>query len=207
MLLLEPPHVGARPHVAATELAVEHRPAGHHDRGQVHARCGHEHCRGGLVAAGEQHDCIQGIGPQQLLDFHRHEVAEQHGGRPHERFTKRHRRELEREAACLPDASLDRISDASQMRVARRQLGPAVGDADNGPSVKYLPWEPLRLQPGPVDHPRSALSTEPGGAAKLTGRSGAWLCCHGVLSAECSRCSASGVRLPGQRKRLASKRQ
>ena len=64
-LRLELPHVRARADVAAAELAVEHRPAGDHDRGQVDARRAHQQCRGGLVAAGQQDDAVERVGAQQ----------------------------------------------------------------------------------------------------------------------------------------------
>ena len=96
----------------AAELAVQHRPAGDDDRRQIAARRAHQQRRRGLVAAAQQHDAVDRIGADRLLDVHAGEVAEQHRGRPHLRLAERHHRELEREAARLADAALHVLGDA-----------------------------------------------------------------------------------------------
>ena len=54
-------------------------------RRQVAAGRAHQQRRRGLVAADQQHDAVDRIAADRLLDVHADEVAEQHGGRPHVR--------------------------------------------------------------------------------------------------------------------------
>ena len=46
------------------ELAVQHRPAGDHDRREVDARRPHQQPRRGLVAAAQQNDAVDRVGPR-----------------------------------------------------------------------------------------------------------------------------------------------
>src|SRR5215472_2893873 len=172
MCLLEPPHVRARSHLRTPEPAVEHRPARHHDRRQVDAGRGHEHGRGGLIAAREQDDGVERVSPQEFFHLHGHEVAEQHRGRPHQRLAKRHGGKLKREAARLPDAALDRVSYPAQVRVAWRELRPAVRYSDDWAAVEYLGRESLRPEPGAVDHASPAPRAEPSPASQRVYRRG-----------------------------------
>ena len=105
------PEIGARADLLVAPLAVQHRPAGHADGRQVDARGAHQLRRRRLVAAAQQHDAVERVGAQRLLDVHRHEVAPEHRGRLHHRLAERDRRELERQAAGLPDAALDVLGD------------------------------------------------------------------------------------------------
>ena len=73
----------------------------------------------GLVAAAEQHRAVDRMRAQQLLGLHREEVAVEHGGRLHHHLGKRHRRQLDREAAGLQHAALHLFGALAQMRVAR----------------------------------------------------------------------------------------
>ncbi len=81
----ELPDVRAGADVLAAELAVQHRAAGDADRRQVARRRAHQQRGRGLVAAHHQHDAVERIGANRLLDVHRHLVAEQHRRRPHQR--------------------------------------------------------------------------------------------------------------------------
>src|SRR5581483_2806314 len=67
-----------------------------------------------------------------LLGVHGHEVAEQHAGRGEEDLAEGDRRELERQAARLPDAALDRLGDLAEVAVARVELAPGLGEPDDG---------------------------------------------------------------------------
>ena len=100
----ELPHVRARADVLAAELAVEHRPAGDADGRQVARRRAHQQRRRGLVAAHQQHDAVERIGADRLLDVHRGLVAEQHRRRAHQRLAEAHHRKLDREAARVEHA-------------------------------------------------------------------------------------------------------
>src|SRR5439155_20939144 len=73
--------------------------------------------------------------------------------------------ELEREAACLEHAALDRLGQAGQVQVAVHELAPGVADPDHGPAAERLVAEALRLQPGPVQEAVQVPSLEPLGAA------------------------------------------
>ena len=124
------------PTSSSRQLAVQHRAAGHADRRQVDARRAHQLRRRRLVAAAQEHDAVERVGAQRLLDVHRHEVAPEHRRRLHHRLAERHRRELERQAAGLPDAALDVLGDDPQVRVAGRELAPRVADADHRAAVE-----------------------------------------------------------------------
>ena len=78
----QPPHVGAAAQRHPAERAGQHRPAGDDDGGQVDRRRGHEQRRDRLVAAAEQHEPVDRVGPEHLLHRHRGEVAPEHRGRP-----------------------------------------------------------------------------------------------------------------------------
>ena len=103
----EPPHVGAAAERHAAEGAGEHRPAGHDHGRQVDRGRGHQQRRDRLVAAAEQHDAVDRVGPQHLLGRHRGHVAPEHRGRPDLRLAERHDRQVQRDAAGLVDALLD----------------------------------------------------------------------------------------------------
>ena len=55
------PDVGSGANVPATEFAIEHRAARHHEGRQVDARGAHQLSGRGLVAAAEEHDRIDRI--------------------------------------------------------------------------------------------------------------------------------------------------
>ena len=130
-LLAHPPHVGRRAEPPAEVAAGEHRATGQHDRRQVDRRRAHHHRRRGLVATGEQHDAVDRVGPDRLLDVHRHQVAQQHRRRLDLRLAERRDRELERHAARFPDAALDVLGQLPEVLVARGELGRRVADADH----------------------------------------------------------------------------
>ena len=69
--------------------AAQLRAAGDADGGQVGARRAHQQRGRGLVAAHQQHDAVERVRADALLDVHGREVAEQHGGRPHRDLAER----------------------------------------------------------------------------------------------------------------------
>ena len=134
----EAPDVGAGADILALELAVQHRAAGDHHRRDIDAARAHDLRRRGFVATAQQDHAVERIGADRFLDIHRHQIAEQHGGRAHHRLAERHGGEFEREAAGFPDAALDRLGDLAEMGVARGYLGRRIGDADDRPAVEIL---------------------------------------------------------------------
>ena len=52
----------------------------------------------------KQHDAVDRVAADRLLDVHRHQVAKQHRGRLDLRLAERHDGELERHPARLPHA-------------------------------------------------------------------------------------------------------
>jgi hypothetical protein len=78
----------------------------------------------GLVAAAHQHGAVHGMRAQELLGFHREEIAIEHRARLQIRFGHRLRRQLHREAARLPHAALHFLHALLEMRVARIQVTP-----------------------------------------------------------------------------------
>ena len=146
-------------------------PPGHHDGGHVGGGGAHEHGRRGLVAAGQEHHRVERIRADALLDVHRHEVAEHHGGGLHQHFAQRDGGELQREAAGRPHAALHRLGRLAQMRVAVGQLRPRVGDADHRAAVEDDVAEALGLQPRAMHESVEIRAAEPVATAQRSGMS------------------------------------
>ena len=89
-----------------------------------------------------QHDAVERVGPQHFFDVHGHEVAQEHRRGPDHLFAQGDGRELEGQAARFPDTPLHRLGHRSQVRVAGRQLRPAVGYADHGRADACPPASP-----------------------------------------------------------------
>ena len=158
----ELPHVRAGADVLAAELAVQHRSTGYADRRQVARRRAHQQRRRGLVATHHQHDAVEGIGADRLLDVHRRLVAEQHRRGPHQRFAQAHHRKLDGEATGIEDAVAHVLRQFAEMRVARCCLRPRVADADDRPAVELVVRHALVLHPRAVDHRVAVVAREPG---------------------------------------------
>ena len=97
-------------------------PARDEDRRNVDRGRAHEQRRRGLVAAGEQHDAVERVGAQRLLDVHGAEVAVEHRRRPERALAGREDRELDRQTAGLVDAVAHPLGEVAEMGVARRKL-------------------------------------------------------------------------------------
>ena len=93
------PHHGAGAGAFAVEPAVQHRPAGQHDRGNVDGRRRHQAGRRGLVAAGGQHHAVERIAEQDFDEAEIGEIAVERRGRPLAGFLDRMRRKFHRDAA------------------------------------------------------------------------------------------------------------
>ena len=64
--------------------------------------------------------------------------------------------------AHFPDAALHMLGDVAEMRVARRQLGPGVADADHRPAVEDVVGQPLVLHPAAMQESVLVGLGEPG---------------------------------------------
>ena len=93
------PEIRPGPELPAAKPRRLGRPSGDHDCRDVGARGAHQLRGDGLVAAAEQHDGVEGICADALLDVHRHQVPEEHRARLHQVLAERDRRELERQPA------------------------------------------------------------------------------------------------------------
>ena len=160
------PGVGAGAERVAAPVAAQHRPGRHVDRRQPHRDRAHDQARRGLVAAAHQHRAVDRMAAQQFLAFHGEEVAVEHGRRFDERFGERHRRQLDRKAAGLPDAALDVFRAVAQMAVAGVDVAPGIEDADHrlaGPIVAVVAE---LLEPRAMAEGAQIVGAEPAVAAQ-----------------------------------------
>ena len=125
--------IRARAETLASKTTAQVRPAGQHDGRHVGAGGAHHLRRSGLVAVAEQHDAVEGMRANHLLGVHGHQVAVQHGGRPHEQLAERDRRELQWRTTRLPDTAFDVVRQLAEVVVAVVQVALGLGDADHRP--------------------------------------------------------------------------
>ena len=138
--------------VVALERARRDRPAVEHDARQVHPRQRHQRARDRLVAAAEHHHRVEVMAAHHQLDRVGDDLAADERGAHAlgaHRDAVRHRDgvELHRRAAGLAHAFLHLGGEAPQVEVARADLGPRVGDADQR-LVQVGVGEADRLQHG-----------------------------------------------------------
>ena len=164
--------VGAGSDVLVAPFAVQHRSAGHDQGRQIHTAGTHDRGRGGLVAACQQDHAVQRVGPEGFLDIHAGQIAEQHGGGPHQGLAQGHDRKLERKAAGLVDTLLDLFRQDAEVAVAGGQFRPGVADADDRPAVEQVFGMALVLHPAAVGESHQVVATEPLVAAQLCFRHG-----------------------------------
>ena len=124
-------------------------PPGTTTAGRSDARRGHQQRGDRLVAAAEQHQAVDRVGPEHLLHGHRGHVPPQHRGGPDERLAEGDHGQVERDAARLVHAALDRLRDLVQVRVAGRQVGGGVRDGDLRPALERVRGHPA-AHPGAV---------------------------------------------------------
>ena len=130
-LLARLPHRHAGAAALALPPAVQHRPAGEHDRRNVHGRGRHDAGRRGLVAAGHQHDAVERIAVEDFDEAEIGEVAVERRGRPLAGLLDRMHRKLERDAARRADAFAHAARQFEMMPVAGREVGAGLRDADD----------------------------------------------------------------------------
>ena len=149
-VLAHAPHVGGGAEGLALVTPRQHRPTGQHDRREVNRRGAHQHRRRGLVAARQQHDAVERIASQRLLDVHRHQVAQQHRGRLDQGLAQRGHGELEWHAARFPDPALDVLGEVVEVLIAGREIGCRVADADHRLAGEHVVRQ-AALHPAAVD--------------------------------------------------------
>ena len=164
--LVHLPHDSAGANILAFVLAVEHRPAGHHDGRNITAGRAHQQRRRGLVATGQQHHGIDRVTANGFFHIHARQVAREHGRGAQVGFTAGKHWELHREAACFQHAFLDVLGDLAEMRIARGQLRPGVADADNRFALELVVRNALVLHPAAVHEPVLVGGSEPLGGAQ-----------------------------------------
>ena len=126
------PDHGAGASALAVVPAVQHRPAGEHDRRQVDRRRRHQAGRGGLVAAGGQDDAVERIAEQDFDQSEIGQVAVKCRSRALAGFLDRVHREFHGDAAGGADALPDPMRQLEVMAIAGRQVVAGLRDADNG---------------------------------------------------------------------------
>ena len=150
------PTVGTRTELLSAPVGRELRSASDQNRGDIGTGRSHQQRRDRLVAASQQHDSVEWIRADRLLDVHAHQVPEQHRCWTHEEFAQRHHWKLEREAAGLPHTTSDGIRQRPRVRVAVRQLAPGVADADDGLPLKASLVKPCPCSAASLVQPYSS---------------------------------------------------
>ena len=131
-LLARLPHDRAGARALALPPAVQHRPAGEHDGGEIHRRRRHDAGGRRLVAARGQHHAVERIAEQQFDEAEIGEVAVERRGRPFAGLLDRMHRKFERDAAGGADALADALGELQVMPVAGREVRARLRDADDG---------------------------------------------------------------------------
>ena len=165
----ELPHIGSTADVPALVLPVELGAAGQDDRGEVDAGCSHQLGRRVLVASAEQHHAIDWVTSDGLLDGHRHQIPEEHGGWQHLGLAQRHCRENERNSPGLPHTALDVLGQLIEVTVARGQIRPTRADPDHRTIAEQVVRVAVGLHPAAMDEPISIEFAVPPAGAQLRG--------------------------------------
>ena len=133
------PDDGAGAGALAVKPAVEHRPAGQDDGGNVDCRRRHDAGGRRLVAAGRQHHAVDGIAHQDFDEAEIGEVAVERRRRPLAGLLDRMDRKLERHAAGRDDPVAHPLGQLEVMAVAGREIGAGLRDADDRLAGAQLP--------------------------------------------------------------------
>src|SRR3954453_6752389 len=166
-LLAHGDDVGSGADLPALVDAAELRTTRDTDGRQVGACSAHEKCGRGLVAAHQQHDPIEWVGADVLLDVDGRQVAVEHRSRPHSDFPEGGNGELKRKAARIEHPVADMLGDDAEMGVAGVELGPGVANPDHRAPLELVLGEAAVLEEGPIVEPHLVLPAEPGLAAEL----------------------------------------
>ena len=131
VLLARVPDHRARAGQPPLPVAVQHGSAGEDDRGQVHGARGHDTGGRGLVAAGGEHDAVDGVAVKHLDQAQVGQVAVQRRGGTFALLRDGVDRKLEGQAAGVADALLDALGQFHVDVVTRRQVAAGLCDADD----------------------------------------------------------------------------
>ena len=141
-LLARLPDHGAGTGALALVPAVQHRPAGQHDRRHIDGRRRHQAGGRGLVAAGGQHHAVERIAEQDFDQAEIGEVAVERRGRTLAGLLDRVHRKFHRDAAGGADALADPVRQFEMMAVARREVVAGLRDADDRlAGLQFLPGQ------------------------------------------------------------------
>ena len=124
------PGIGSGAQHLPMPITAQHGASRHVDRGQACARGTHQQGGRGLVTTAQEHDAIDRVAAQKLLDIHRQEVAIQHRCRLDVLLRQGQRRQFDRKAACLEHTTLDVLDPMLEMGVAWVDVGPRIHNAD-----------------------------------------------------------------------------
>ena len=141
-------------HLVAIGLTGHHGATGAEDGGDVHPQGRHDHAGHDLVAVGDKHQTVKGMGvghdlhgvrdvltagqrEEHALVVHGNAVAHADGG------------ELDRSATCHTDAGLHGLGDLVQMHVARDDLILSADHTDDG-ATQFLVCEAQGAEQRPV---------------------------------------------------------
>ncbi len=163
------------PMIVTLKFSGQHGPAGKADGGQIAGGGAHQQGRSGLVATHEQNDAVTGIAADGFLDVHAGEIAEEHRRGTQQHLAEGHHRKFQRKAACFPDAALYPFGDFAEVRVAGREFGPGVADADDRTAGEHVVRPALIFHPATIDETVAVFSAEPFLAAQF-------FCGHGWRS-------------------------
>ena len=154
--------------------AVEHRPAGQDDGGDIHGRCRHDLARRGLVAARGQHHPVDRIAIEQLHQPQIEQVAVERGGRPAAILEDRVDREFDGDAACIADAIARALRQLHMDAVARGKIAARLRNPDDRLAAAQLLGrdavihEPLQIERGHV-HPLRIVEPVAAAQAAVSG--------------------------------------
>src|SRR6202041_3475207 len=151
----------------AAEFSGKHGTAGQTNRRQIAGSGTHQQRGGGLVAAHEQNDSVDGVAANRLFHIHAGEVAEQHSGGTQLRLPQRHNGKLERKTAGLPHTAFHKLGELAKVTVAGRELRPCVADSDDRTPIEQVVRPALILPPTPVEESIAIFSPVPCLAAQL----------------------------------------
>ncbi len=135
--------------------------------GKIAGRGAHQQGRRGFVAAHQQDDAVNRIAADGFFHVHAGQIAEEHRGGTQQRFAERHHRKFQRKAACFPHAALYPFGDFAEVRVAGREFGPGVADADDRAAIEQVVRPALIFHPAAVDETVAVFAAEPFLAAQF----------------------------------------
>ena len=134
--------------------------------GQVGADGAHDRAWHRLVAVGQEHDSVQRVGAQILLDLHRNQVAVEHRGGLHQVLAEAHDRKLHGNSAGFANAPGDVVGERVQRQVAGVEVGRRVGDPDHRPRAVVAGIGAGVAGCHAVEHRDLVVTREPAAGAK-----------------------------------------